>query len=65
MKNYDLDLNNFSCGSSGVSGDLVEVESGDYLLYQDVFIMVQAIRCAVNYPDYAKRVSDILDQEGL
>jgi hypothetical protein len=65
MKSFDLEISNFSCGSSGISGEMTEVENGDYLLRQDVFIMLQAIRCAVNYSDYAERIADILESEGL
>ena len=65
MKRYDLDINEFSSGSSGISGDLTEDKNGDYMRHQDIFVMVQAIRCAVNYRDYAERIMDILDQEGL
>ncbi len=65
MRNFDLELSDFNCGSSGVSGDMTEVECGDYLLRDDVQTMCQAIKCAVNYRDYAERIMAIFEQEGL
>ena len=65
MRNFDLELSNFDCGSSGVSGDMTEVECGDYLLRVEVQTMCQAIKCAINYPDYAERIMNIFEQEAL
>lgn len=65
MKGYDLELGNFECGSSGVQGELTEVEGGDYLLRSDVQMMCQEIKRAINYRDYAERIMDLFEVEGL
>jgi hypothetical protein len=65
MRNFDLELSNFDCGSSGISGDMTEVEVGDYLLRSDVQQMCQQIKRDLNYKDAFDRISALFEMEGL
>ena len=63
-----MDKYKFDCNSNNApaySCNKPDDNSGEYYKAQEVVNMVQAIRCAVNYPNYAEKIFDILESENI